>query len=285
MKNLLIPGKDNYPLWDSHVHIFPEKMMKAVSDFFRSRYGWTISFPTNPESLALNLANQGVEKAFILAYTHKSGLARELNRWLADFVHQHPQFEAFGAVHPDEPDLEEVVQECLDDYQFAGLKIHCLVQKCRPDDPKLYPLYDAAAKRSRGVIIHASNFPLPYRDYLGIKGITRVLEQFPELNLIVPHLGLYDLRGYSTLFDRYRNLFLDTSFVFQNQAFVPPIEEIHDVMLAYPDRFIYGSDYPFISDPLLKGIERIMELNLPKDSLDQLFYKNAARFLKTTKTS
>lgn len=259
--------------------------MKAVSAFFRSRYGWTKSFPTNPDSLALNLINQGVEKAFILAYTHKSGLARELNRWLANFVYQHPQFEAFGAVHPDDSDLAGIVQECFDDYQFAGMKIHCLVQKCRPDNPNLYPLYDAAVKKSKGVIIHASNFPLPYRDYLGIKGISRVLNVFPELKLIVPHLGLYDLQGYSALFDRYRNLYLDTSFVFQNQAFVPPVEEIRDVMLAYPDRFFYGSDYPFISDPIMNGIERIMDLNLPEDNLCKLFHKNAARFLKTIKNS
>ena len=285
MKNLLIPGKGNYPLWDGHVHIFPEKMMKAVSAFFRDRYKWTTSFPTNPESLALNLANQGVKKAFILVYTHKSGLARELNRWLANFVHEHPQFEAFGAVHPNDPDLVAIVQECLDDYDFRGMKIHCLVQKCRPDDPKLYPLYEAAIRRSKGVIIHASNFPLPYKDYLGIRGITRVLEQFPDLNLIVPHLGLYDLQGYSALFDRYRNLYLDTSFVFQNQAYTPPSEEIRNIMLAYPDRFIYGSDYPFISDTLIKGIKKILKLNLPEDNLHNLFYKNAANFLKATKNS
>lgn len=257
--------------------------MQAVSSFFHDRYGWTTSFPTDPDSLVLNLADQGVEKAFILVYTHRSGLAGKLNRWLADFVSQHPRFEAFGAVHPADPDLEAIVKECFDDYRFTGIKIHCLVQKCRPDDPRLYPLYEEAEKRSRGVIIHASNFPLPYKDYLGVKGISAVLEKFPQLNLIVPHLGLYDLQSYSALFDNYSNLYLDTSFVFQNKAFTPPVEEIRSAIIANPDRFIYGSDYPFISDPLEKGIESIIKLNLPAENLHKLFYKNAARFLEKVK--
>jgi len=73
---------------------------------------------------------------------------------------------------------------------------------------------------------------------------------------------------------------MDTAFVFQNQGFIPPLEEIKKIITDYPTRFLYGSDYPFIMEPLQKGIERILEMDLPADIIDRLFYKNAEEFLQ-----
>ncbi len=253
--------------------------MKAVFAYFERLYGWPRRFPTNPDMLVKELADQGTNQAFALAYTHKPGLSRQLNYWLANFCRKNSWLRPFGAVHPDDPDLENIVIECLDHYNFPGMKLHCLVQQCRPDDEKLYPLYEALSKRSKGLIIHASSFPLPYKDYLGIEGVSRLLSLFPTLNLIIPHLGLYDLRKYSNLLDQYSGLVLDTAFVFQNQVFIPPLDEIREVMLAYPDRFLYGSDYPFILEAPQNGIRRILELGLPEDNYRKFFHDNAASFL------
>ncbi len=252
--------------------------MKAVFAFFQHRYGWPLPFSTNPDSLIQDLLSTGVEQAFALAYTHKPGLSRQLNSWLAAFCLKNSRLKPFGAIHPLDPDFNEVIIECLDLYNFPGMKLHCLVQQCRPDDAKLDYVYEAVSERSKGIIIHASNFPLPYKDYLGVEGISKVLKRHPGLNLIIPHLGLHDLRKYSFLFDQYDGLMLDTSFVFQNQDFIPPLGEIKELMLAYPDRFIYGSDYPFILEPPQNGITRILELDLPNENYEKLFYKNAASY-------
>ncbi len=252
--------------------------MNAVFDYFNRLYHWPLQFSTNPDLLVQDLFDQGIDQAFILAYTHKPGLSRQLNKWLADFCQSNPKLIPFGAIHPHDPDFNKVIIECFDRYNFPGMKLHCLVQQCRPDDEKLYPLYEIAAERSKGIIIHASNFPLPYKDYLGIKGISRLLKRFPGLNLIIPHLGLYDLHNYTALLEQYEGLALDTSFVFQNQAFIPPLDEIREIMLAYPDRFIYGSDFPFILEPPQNGIERILKLDLPVDNYRKLFYQNAELF-------
>ncbi len=252
--------------------------MKAVFAHFHQRYGWLLPFPTNPNSLTQDLLSTGVEQAFTLAYTHKPGLSRQLNSWLATFCQENSRLKPFGAIHPLDPDFNEVIIDCLDLYNFPGMKLHCLVQQCRPDDERLDPLYEAVAERSKGMIIHASNFPLPYKDYLGIEGVSKILKRYPGLNLIIPHLGLHDLRKYSYLFNQYEGLMLDTAFVFQNQVFLPPLNEIKELMLAYPDRFIYGSDYPFIMEPTQNGINRILELDLPVENYRKLFYENAASY-------
>ncbi len=279
---ILIQRTEHYNglLIDSHVHIFPEKMMQAVFSFFQKNYRWDLPFPTEPQALLNILSTQGVSKAFALAYTHKPGLAKGLNNWLAGFCRNNPLLVPFGAVHPDDEDFANIVNICFDEHRFPGMKLHCLVQRCRPNDEKLFPLYEIASEKSKGMIIHAGNYPQPDREHLGVDKIAALLKRFPRLNLIVPHLGLNDVTAYRELLDTYEGLYLDTAFVFQNGGFIPPLEEIMEMLTAYPERFIYGSDFPLILEPPQNGIARILGLGLPRENYEKLFFGNASAFLQ-----
>ena len=273
------------PLWDAHVHLFPEKLMQAIYHFFRNHYHWKLPFPAHPAALMEHLQKDGVNQAFVLAYVHKPGLSRQVNRWLAELTTEHRWLVPFGAVHPQDSDLEQVLSEALDQYSFAGIKLHCLVQQISPDDETLYPVYEALVARSRGLIIHAGNFPLADQKHLGVRRLARVLSKYPHLNVIVAHLGLYDLCAYRELLRQYRGLHLDTAFVFQNESFVPPLQEIADLITDFPDRILYGSDFPFILEPPANGILRILELGLPPALYTRLFYENARQFYKRISSS
>jgi uncharacterized protein len=268
------------PLWDTHVHLFPEKLMQAIYHFFRESYRWDLPFPTAPAALMEHLLKDGVEQAFVLAYVHKPEISRQVNRWLADLTTEHRWLIPFGAVHPQDSDLEQILAEALDLYHFAGIKLHCLVQQISPDDQALFPVYEALVKRSRGLIIHAGNFPLPDKKRLGVQHMAGVLRKYPRLNVIVAHLGLYDLSAYRELLKQYRGLYLDTAFVFQNENFIPLRQEIADFIKEFPDRILYGSDFPFILEPPINGISRILDLGLPPSLYPRLFYDNARQFLK-----
>lgn len=270
----------NGPLLDAHVHLFPEKLMQAIYQFFRDSYHWKLPFPADPTALMEHLQEDGVEQAFVLAYVHKPEISRQVNRWLAELTKEHRWLIPFGAVHPQDSDLEQVLAEALDQYRFAGIKIHCLVQQISPDDQTLFRVYEALVARSRGLIIHAGNFPLPDKKCLGVQRLARVLRKYPRLNVIVAHLGLYDLSAYRELLRQYRGLYLDTAFVFQNENFAPPQQEITDLIVDFPDRILYGSDFPFILEPPVNGISRILELGLPPSLYPRLFYDNARQFLK-----
>ena len=252
--------------------------MKAVYAFFWKQYGWKINFPTAPDQLLDLLKEGGVEKCMTLAYTHKPGLSRPLNSWLHEFSLANNAVVPFGAVHPDDSDLGQIVVECLDRYNFPGIKIHCLVQQCRPDDERLFPLFETVVERSKAVIMHAGSFPQPSKN-LGISYVAKLLRRFPTLKLIIPHLGLNDLSAYADLLSAYSGLYLDTAFVFQNEMVKTPLDLILDVIRLFPERILYGSDFPIILEPPQNGLARIAALNLPQDKLDQLFYQNAEHFL------
>ncbi len=264
---------------DSHVHLFPEKLMKAVYAYFRNQYGWKINFPADPVQLLTILKEAGSSKCITLAYTHKPGLSRSLNQWLFDFCREHKGLVPFGAVHPAEKELPLIVEECLERFDFPGFKVHCLVQRCRPDDQRLYPLYEAVVEKSRAVIMHAGSFPQPYEGILEIGHVENLLRRYPTLKLIIAHLGLNDLSAYTGLMATYKNLYLDTAFVFQNEMIKIPQENIFEAINGFPDRIFYGSDFPFILEPPQNGIDRIKKLGLSKNVLDKLFYQNAVNFL------
>ncbi len=253
--------------------------MEAIYTYFQANYHFRPPFSTNPETLVKEMTGCRVNKAFLLAYAHKPGLSRQLNSWLYRFSLEHPRLIPFASVHPGDPDLGEIITEALDRYDFAGVKLHCLVQKHPPDHKKLFPVYEALIERSKAAVVHASTFPQAAEGCLGIAYIKNLLRHFPDLNLIIPHLGLNELAQYRGLLEKHKGLYLDTAFVFQNQGFIPPLEEIKATITGYPDRILYGSDYPFIMEPPVNGIKRILELDLPEDTMESLFKKNARQFL------
>jgi len=253
-------------------------MMKAVYTFFWKQYGWKIDFPTAPDQLLDLLKEGGVEKCMALAYTHKPGLSRPLNSWLHEFSRKNKAVIPFGAVHPADSDLEQTVIECFDRYGFAGIKIHCLVQQCRPDDERLFPLFEAVVERSKALVMHAGSFPQPAEN-LKVSYVANLLRRFPTLKLIIAHLGLNDISAYTDLLAAHSGLYLDTAFVFQNKTVKTPLADILEVIRLFPERILYGSDFPFILEPPQNGMARIAALDLPQETLQLLFHQNAENFL------
>lgn len=269
----------NGPLWDGHVHLFPEKLMRSIYRYFRQVYRWDLPFPAEPEPLRRRLRISGVSRAFMLAYVHKPDLSRAVNRWLAETAACCRWLVPFGAVDPLDRDLDGVLQEALDNYRFPGLKLHCLVQPYRPDDERLFPVYEALLERNRALVIHAGSFPVPAPERLGWRYIAGLMRRYPALNMILAHLGLDGLVACRALLAEYPGLYLDTAFIFQNRQFIPPVDEIRALITDFPERVIYGSDFPFILDQPEYGIKRILDLGLTADIYRRLFYTNAACFL------
>ena len=120
---------------------------------------------------------------------------------------------------PGEPDAEAVVREALGTLGLRGLKLHCHVQRMAPDDPRLDVVYQLASDAERPILIHAGREPsnpaygLNTRALCGVDAVERVLQRFPKLKLIVPHLGADEFVEYGALLERYPNLWLDTTMV------------------------------------------------------------------------
>ncbi len=70
---------------DAHVHIFPEKLFEAVWDWF-DKFGWPIRYRIHSSSLLEFLLLRGIRHVVAFQYAHKSGIALELNAYMAEIV-------------------------------------------------------------------------------------------------------------------------------------------------------------------------------------------------------
>lgn len=270
-------------LWDSHVHIFPDKMLQSIWKWFAAA-GWSLPCSgLDSESLYTALERSGTERGYLLPYAHKPDIAHALNRWVRDFCRNHPCLIPFACVHPADQNVETVLRTALDEWGFAGIKIHLAVLGLRADDSVLFPVYRAALHRDKPVVIHAGTAPYPPHcseySYLGLDRLRPVLEALPALKLVVPHLGLNELDKAVSLLATYPEMHLDTSWALGNPNLQLDTSRLKDIFQAHPNQILYGSDFPIIEHYPQAGVQALLDLDLPLAVLERILWKNAQQLV------
>jgi uncharacterized protein len=185
------------------------------------------------------------------------------NRELADLVNRHDgRLIGFAMVHArnDAGQVEEILAEAVQ-LGLRGLKIHG---------------HDALPGRE--IFDAARRFRLPV--LYDIAGKAHVLDmvatQFPDVTIIVPHLGSFadDFRAHQQVIDqlvRHPNLFADTSGVRRFDYLVEAIER------AGPGKLIFGTDGPWLHPAL--ELQKIRLLGLCPTDEARILGDNLQRIL------
>jgi uncharacterized protein len=264
---------------DTHIHLYPEKLMEAIYRYFE-RLNWNLPHRYNVSGALDYLKQADAEKAFVLLYAHKANMSRELNKWAHQLCRQHPHLIPFASYFPDDDHREALVKTCLRDWDFAGFKLHFNVQPYRPDDPRYFPVYRGVLEYGKGLIMHIGRFP-QNGNHAGADMLHAVLQRYPELKIIVAHLGLYQTEEFWRLMDRYPGVYLDTAFVLGNPDYHDSSGMVQQTLERFPHRVVYGSDFPLIRFRLEDGLDYIQKLPWPEEMKENLLYSNALRFLES----
>jgi len=265
-------------LWDAHVHLFPGKLFRAIWQWFDK---YSLDFPYRGLSNKLLtdcLEKMGVKRAFLLVYAHKADISAGINQWLNDFCLKNPMYLPFGCVHPHDRKLGAVIEEALDLYDFPGLKMHYMVSRMRPDLPELTPIYTALEKRGKILVAHAGTAPTP-APWLGMDFIERVLCAHPALTVQVAHLGHFELEKVAILLEEYPNLYLDTAWALGNSYMSVDPGPVRELILGFPDRVLYGSDFPIIPEDPRITVEKLLEMPLSDSIAGRVLQGNAERII------
>jgi predicted TIM-barrel fold metal-dependent hydrolase len=134
---------------------------------------------------------------------------------------------------------EEPIEEakrCLD-AGARGIKLHPRAQRFPLNDERLAPVFAIAAERRVPILIHGGRGLPPIADNLA-----RLVETYPEAQLIIAHAGIADL---AELADR----FAGTAGVFFDTSVWSPIDLLSLYHLVSPEQVVYASDYPYGQQP------------------------------------
>ncbi len=273
------------PLIDFHTHFFPNKLFDAIWKWFES-YAWPIEYKHYADELIGILKKNGVTRAVSLHYPHKPQMAEALNEWAYTLGQKYPDFIIpFGSVHPDDEAPPKILKTCFETYGFKGIKLHSHVQKMSPDDPRLVPIYETLNDYRKILLFHCGTGPhfkekqvngygYDVTSVSGVKLFEKIIGTYPHITFVIPHLGFEEIPEFMTLLDYYPNLYFDTAMALGSFFKIPPpVDWFH----KYPDRFLFGTDFPNIPYPWETEKEALKVLNL--DCENQIFYQNAQKIL------
>ena len=268
------------PIIDAHVHLFPQKMFDAIWNWF-DHNAWRIFEKTGPEEVVPYLFSRGVKGAVLLTYAHQPGMAEGLNRFMADVLGRHPGTVGFGTVHPDDERPDRILGRAFSEMNLAGCKLHVHVLRIPMDDPRFFPIYETCLEHGAWLNVHAGRQPSLASAYgmdvaaiSGVDRVVKVLERYPDLKLIVPHLGIDEEDRFYDLLGRYPNLYLDTTMVLAEYF---PLEVDKARLIANSDRIMYGSDFPNIPYDVTREVANIIKLDLGEEVTRKILFENARK--------
>lgn len=238
---------------DSHVHAgeylihypeaFASEMMRAVD-----RPGEAIT--THIPTLLAEMDKVGVDRAFLLAFDAQRTLDVKVpNEYVARICQTHPdRFVGFGSVDAGVPGAAEVVEHCASTLGLQGIKIAPAYVRLSPADPLWYGLYEAAQALKLPVLVHTGFTPSRQAEprYFPPMLLDKVASDFPDLRLILAHLGTPWVRACLDLLVKHPNLYADIS-VF---GWFQPVEIVADTLSSARargvlNRLMWGTDRPW----------------------------------------
>ncbi|MHA2224855.1 MAG: amidohydrolase family protein [Candidatus Hodarchaeales archaeon] len=284
-----------FDYFDTHTHFFPDSIFSAIWHYFEENY-WPIHLKERPENLAKILTSEYNVKHFvILNYAHKKGMAHSLNNWTYNFC-MSPILRKialpFGTIHAADNDRILEMDRIFGDFGFAGIKLQLMVTNFHIWDNRLTQVFQKILEYERILVVHIGTGPT-YSNfnpgttlqspYVGFKHLQQFMEKYPEMKVIVPHLGAEEYEKMWGLVQNFPNLYFDTAMigVKDNPAFNDEMNLVNDEKLyAISDRILFGSDFPNIPYDFRNGVLGWLERGMERTFYEKLFSRNAERLFK-----
>ncbi|MGQ9652584.1 MAG: amidohydrolase family protein [Thermodesulfobacteriota bacterium] len=276
------------PIIDAHVHLFPPGLDEAVRRWF-DEHAWSFKYRGRGEDLVSHLFQEGVSGAVLMSYSHRPGIAEGLNEFTASVVQRFPNTAGMAALHPEDRSPRGILEKALRALDLRGVKLHCHVLKIAPDDPVMFPVYEAVLEHDAILTIHAGREPAAeaygtdVRAICGARRMEKVLRRYPDMKVIVPHMGIDETDVFFSLLDEFQNLYLDSTMILAGyfDISLPDKEKI----IRYADRILYGSDYPHIPYEMDREVKALLSLELGEEATRKILCDNAARLFGLDSTS
>jgi predicted TIM-barrel fold metal-dependent hydrolase len=263
-----------YKIIDTHIHVFPEKVEPSAIK--------NLSVPQRRNKIAgtmdaclERMERLGISQGWTVPVATKPSQVASINRYAA--AQPRDRFVPFGAIHPDCEDVRAILAG-FKELGFPGFKMHPDYQECKPTDPRMQAILDAAVDFDLIGYFHAGDDVGPRTRYGAPSEFAQVIDEYPKLKLVLAHMGGYRMwddveelicgRGVAG------NVYLDTAYTVTeaNPAQLMRIYRTHG-----PEYILFGTDSPWTK--IETDVEFFLNQDLSESEREMLFHGNAERLL------
>ena len=212
---MIPPGAD---VFDAHLHLGTD-IDGMVGDY---------------DQLGRMMADYGISRAFVFCLDEPDrhpAFSAANDRTLAFAARSEGRLVPFVRLDLNETPIEEATR-CLD-AGARGIKLHPRAQRFDAGDDRLAPIFALAEERRVPILIHGGR-GLP----LIADGLAKLVEQNPDVTLIIAHAGIADLAHLSAAMAGRKSVFFDTSTW-------STIDLLDLYRRVPPEQVLYASDYPY----------------------------------------
>jgi predicted TIM-barrel fold metal-dependent hydrolase len=257
---------------DFHTHVFPEKVAARAVASLRETYGVEPVAEATIPGLIGAMEDAGVDAAVAAPVATRPDQVSSINDWAARSGSD--RIICFGALHPGIADPAAEVERMVG-LGLKGVKLQPNFQEFSPDDPRMWPAYEAAQGRLV-VLLHSGQEIRPFEHvHAQPAAVARVHAAFPELTMVVAHMGGYQM------WDEVRehlvgeDLFLDTSYCPERDI---ADEDLRALIRDHgAERVVFGTDFPWAHPE--PDIARLCRLGLRQEEVEAIAWENAQRLL------
>ncbi len=263
---------------DAHVHVLPDA---RAAEFLANEGPGAPWSRCGVDDCLRRMDRYGVERALLVPnndqYLYDQD-PNETNRFLGNVVKRHPdRFWAFADVTASGAYFIEqtpyILERAVTEYGLSGLKIHPTNLHMDADDLRLVPVLRKAAELGVPVMFHANPCRLGFHDNCAPDRINRMIQVFPDLDIITAHLGgmkWQDAVSGCT--------WVDMSYILPKLAELYGIEQTNRILRAFgPDRLLFGTDFPDGDYDVYFTL--LDQMDFTEEEIEKIAWKNIEKLL------
>jgi predicted TIM-barrel fold metal-dependent hydrolase len=231
-------------------------------------------------------AMKSVDKAIVFKIAHGK---EKVNDSVAEYVNLHSQkIIGFLSVDPNEEGSVDEVERAVTELRLKGIKLGPAYQNFHPFCDKACAVYSKAQDLGIPIIFHLGTTPGRWEplEYTHPLFLEKVAIAFPELKMVVAHMGHPWILDTIVLIRKQPNIYADISALFYR-----PWQFYNALVLCNEygqmHKLLFGSDWPVTTpeetiDQLRKVNKITKGTNLPKvpeEEIEELINRDALKIL------
>jgi predicted TIM-barrel fold metal-dependent hydrolase len=237
---------------DCHTHIWqsPEQLGDgALAELSRPALVAGQKMRLLPQADTANhlLACEPADRTFVLGFKSKYLGAQIPNEYIADYCREHAdRMIGFAGIDPTEDEALDQVTHVSQELHLRGLCICPAAQDFHPSDTRAMAVFEKAAALHLPIIFYPGTHlsPKTKMEYARPHLLDEVARSFPNLKMVISHLGYPWVDEALVLLGKHANVFADTAALLR-RPWIAYDALVRAHQMGVIDKLLFGSDFPF----------------------------------------